>query len=207
MKRPKTPSVRSPDTPGAWLVNDKRYFENAHMLLGELEVVVSEVKRQWPKSLSESVKEEEITKAHWRLARKRDLLSDSVKVFSAMSVEAFLNFYGVLRLGPSQFDRRLESLGPVAKLKKLFELCDNITLTDNDPIVQVLDRIAKRRNRQVHPLAVEVPGYIPAEGRGGEKIPEVAREAVADMILFFQEFEKCQPNVAHHLPELYAEDA
>ncbi|MBU1733659.1 MAG: hypothetical protein KJ692_00280 [Verrucomicrobia bacterium] len=188
-------------------MNDNRYFENAHMLLAELELVISEVNRQWPKSLSESVKEDETTKAHWRLARKRDLLSDSVKVFSAMSVEAFLNFYGVLRLGSRQFDRKLELLGPVAKLKKLFELCDNITLTDNDAIVQVLDRIAKLRNRQVHPVAVKVSGYLPAEERGGDKIPEVAKEAVADMILFFQEFGKCQPNVAHHLPKPYTTDA
>ncbi|MCQ4146108.1 hypothetical protein [Vogesella sp. AC12] len=200
-------SVRSPTTPGSWLVNDKRYFENAHMLLAELEVLVVDVNKAWPKALSETIKEGETTKAHWQLARKRDLLSDSVKVFSAMSVEAFLNFYGVLRLGPVQFDRTLELLGPVAKLKKLFKLCDEVTLTDTDVIVQILDRIAKRRNQQVHPVAVEVSVPLASEGREGDKIPEVARQAVSDMVHFFQEFGKRQPNVAHHLPEPYVADA
>lgn len=207
MSTAKPLSVRSPTTPGSWLVNDKRYFENAHMLLAELEVLVAEVNKGWPKALSEAVKEDETTKAHWRLARKRDLLSDSVKVFSAMSVEAFLNFYGVLRLGPVQFDRKLEFLGPVAKLKKLFELCDGVTLTDTDAIAQVLDRIAKRRNQQVHPVAVEVTVALASEDREGDKIPDVAREAVRDMVHFFQEFGKRQPNVAHHLPEPYVADA
>ncbi len=204
---PSTPVVRPPDTPGVWLVNDRRYFENAHTLLDELVSVVEEVNRQWPKPLSESVKEHETTAAHWRLARKRDLLSDSVKVFAAMSAEAFLNFYGVLRLGPSNFDKKIERLGPVDKLKKLFKLCDGIALKDDDALVQVLDRIAKRRNNLVHPQTEEFQELPPAEARGGDKIPEAAKEAVADMNLFFQEFGKQRPDVAHHLPKPYAADA
>lgn len=198
--------VRSPTTPGSWLVNDRRYFENAHMLLAELEVLAAEVNKVWPKALSEAIKQEETTKTHWRLARKRDLLSDAVKVFSAMSVEAFLNFYGVLRLGPVLFDRKFELLGPVPKLKQLFELCDGVTLTETNPIVEVLDRIAKRRNSQVHPIVVEVSMPLTSKDREGDKIPDVAREAVSDMVCFFQEFEKLQPNVAHHLPKPFVAD-
>ena len=199
-------TVRSPTTPGSWLVNDRRYFEYAHMLLSDLEVVVAEVNMAWPKALSKAVKEGETTKAHWRLARRRDLLSDSVKVFSAMSVEAFFNFYGVLRLGPVQFDRKLELLGPVPKLKKLFKLCDGVTLEETDAIVQVLNRIAKRRNQQVHPVTIEVSLPLGSEDRDGDKIPDVAREAISDMIHFFKEFEKLQPNVAHHLPKPFVAD-
>jgi hypothetical protein len=111
------------------------------MLLVELETITIEVTQQWPKPLGETVKQEETTEAHWHLTRKRDLLSDSVKIFTAMSVEAFLNFYGVLRLGPSGFDLKFERLGPVPKLKKLFKRCDSVVLDDMNPIVQTLDWI------------------------------------------------------------------
>jgi hypothetical protein len=181
------------------LVNDKQYFEAAHVLLSELEVVVAEVNRQWPKPLGQAVKKGEATPALWESARKRDILADSVKIFAAMSVEAFLNFYGVLRLGAG-FGTSLERLGLVPKLKKLVELCDNRVLTDSDTIVLTLRRISKRRNRLVHPAAREVAGYMPQEDRGGDKVPDVAREAVTDMVTFFEEFGKLQPGVMHHLP-------
>jgi hypothetical protein len=207
MKPKKQLSVRSPDVDGSWKVNDRRYFENAHVLMEELELVVLEVNHQWPKDLSETVKKGATTKAHWKLVRRRDLLSDSVKIFSAMSVEAFLNFYGVLRLGQVDFDWPLQKLGPVAKLKKLFMLCDNVTLTDNDALVQIVDKIAKRRNGLVHSPTVEVTNAAPAEDRDGDRIPEAARESVADMIAFFQEFVQRKPSVAHHRPPPYAGDA
>ncbi len=206
---PKTLSVRPPDFIGGWLLDDRRYFENAHVLLGELEAVVVEVNKQWPKPLTETVKRQETTTAHWNLTRRRDLLSDSVKVFTAMSVEAFLNFYGVLRLGQTVFESEFESkrLGPVAKLKKLFALCDNLKLTDTDPVVVTLERIAKRRNRLVHPRVVEVSGYVPGADRGGDRIPEVARESVADMVKFFEECGRLKPELAPHLPPPYKADA
>lgn len=191
--------IRPADSVGSWLVDDKRYYENAHVLLAELEAVVVEVNNQWPKPLYEAVKENEVPHALWALARKRDLLSDAVKVFSAMSVEAFLNFYGVLRL-QSAFDSKIERLGPVAKLKRLFELCERVVLTEADDLVVVLDRIATRRNRLVHPRVVEVSGEPAVSDRVGDKIPEAAREAVADMALFFEEFGKREPGVVHHLP-------
>ena len=197
----------SATTSRAFLSNYNRYFENAHMLLAELEVLVAEVNKALPKALSEAVKEDETTKLQWRLGRKRDLLSDSVKIFSAMSVESFLNFYGVLRLGPVRYDRKLERLGLVPKLKELFKLCDEVYLTETDEIVQVLDRIATRRNQQVHPVAVEVSVPLSAKMGDGDKIPDVAREAVSDMNHFFQEFGKCQPDYAQSLPKQYEADA
>lgn len=188
------------DRVGGWLADDKRYYENAHALLNELEAVVVEVNSRWPKPLTDAVKEGETTQELWSLARKRDLLSDAVKVFAAMSVEAFLNFYGVLRIGQARFDSELERAGPVLKLKKLFKTCENVQLQDNDLLVQLVDKVARRRNRLVHPRVLEV-GEEPAQvNRNGDKIPEVAREAVADMVAFFVEFGNRDPHVSHHLP-------
>lgn len=189
--------VRPSSTLGGWLVDDKRFFQYSHALLSELETAAAEVLDQWPKPLPESVKQEEASPALWRLARRMDMLSDSVKIFSAMSVEAFLNFYGVVRLEQIYFNTHLERLGPVDKLKRLFDLCEHIKLTDTDYLVVLLDRIAKRRNRLVHPRTVKVD----AQASGiGDNIPQVAREAVADMVAFFEEFGRRDPDIPHHLP-------
>lgn len=201
-----TPSpivVRPSSTPGGWFVDDKRFFQCSHALLSELETTAAEVLNQWPKPLPESVKQDEASPELWRLVRRRDMLSDSVKVFSAMSVEAFLNFYGVVRLEQTYFDTYLERLGAVKKLKRLFDLCEHTKLTDTDYLVILLDRIAKRRNRLVHPRTVEVD----AQASGiGDNIPQAAREAVADMVAFFEEFGRKDPDIAHHLPSVADRD-
>jgi hypothetical protein len=56
--------------------------------------------------------------------RKRDLLSDAVKIFSAMAVGAFLNYYGVVRLGEDECASHFERLGLVPKLRTLLLVCD-----------------------------------------------------------------------------------
>jgi len=194
------PFVRPLDSEGHWLADDRRHFENTHLLLAELEQVNAEVIKQWPKSLSESVKKNETTKAHWKLTRKRDLLSDSVKVFSAISVEAFLNFYGVYRLGEAQFHPELEKLFFKAQLIRLLKVCDEIDLTESHEIIKVAKKITTRRNLIVHPKTHEISGYLSAKDRGGDKVPDVAREAVSDMALFFQHFVELVPGAALQIP-------
>jgi hypothetical protein len=207
MASPPSPSVRPSSTSGGWFVDDKRFYQYSHALLSELEAVAVEVKAQWPKPPSEAVKQQEASPDLWRLARRRDMLSDSVKVYSAMSVEAFLNFYGVVRLGQAYFDANIERLGPVAKLKRLFLLCESTNLTNADPLVVLLDRIAKRRNRLVHPRTVEIDTQASSVSGIGDKMPEVAREAVADMIAFFEEFARRDPDISHHMPTSADRDA
>ncbi len=198
VNRPPPQQVRSASTAGAWFVDDKRFYQYSYASLKELEHVVQEVRSQWTKPLGASIKQAEAPPFLWELARKRDRLSDSVKVFSAMSVEAFLNFYGVVRLEQNYFDNHVEKLGPVPKLKRLFALCEGKALTDSEPIVIVLSRIAARRNRLVHPRTVEVASS--AVSGIGDRIPEIAREAIADMDAFFVEFGRLDPDVQHHLP-------
>jgi hypothetical protein len=200
MSQPTQYTVYAIDRTGNWKVNDRRYFENAHVLLKELEQMATQVSAMWPKKLGESVKPAETTKEHWAMARRRDLLSDSVKIFCAMSVEAFLNFYGVLRLS-DQFDKKFERLGPVRKLKDLLRICDGIDLNDTSLIVAFLKRIVDRRNAQLHPQTVEVSTMTPTStGDSGDAIPGEARAALKDMVSFFAEFVVLIPDAANHVP-------
>ena len=150
--------------------------------------------------LGETLRDNEYSPELWALVRKRDLLSDSVRAFSAMAVEAFLNFYGVVRLGEEEYSTHFERLGPIPKLRQLLLVCDRLSIAERDPLVKTLHRVAKSRNSLVHPEAQELPGYVPAEARGGVKIPEAAREAVRDMELFFEQFVDAVPNAPHLVP-------
>lgn len=185
---------------GFWLTENRRYFEYANLLLSELEEVAAQVKQQWNVPLDQALLEGEYTSEFFALVRKRDMLSDSVKVFSAMSVEGFLNYYGVVRLGEAEFSAHIERRGLIPKLRILLLVCDSLSITEADPLVKTLDRIAQRRNALVHPKAKKVAGYISGEDRSGDAIPEVAREAVKDMKMFFREFEKAVPETAQLIP-------
>lgn len=194
--------IRNHDSNGYWLTDDRRYFEYAHLQLVELEQVTEQVKQLWPASLDKTIHAHEHSPELELLICKRDLLSDSVKVFSAMAVEGFLNYYGVVRLGEKEYVDHIERMGIIPKLRMLLLVCDSLAVSDTDPLVKILKRIAQRRNMLVHPKAKELSGYIPAEERPGDKIPEAAREAVKDMEDFFREFIAAVPQASHLIPPL-----
>lgn len=176
---------------GAWLSDHRRYFEYAHLQLLELEIIIEEVKRQWPVPLDQPLQDGEYSQSLRMLSRKRDLLSDSVKVFSAMAVEGFLNFYGVIHLGQAEYDRDFikPRVGLIPKLRRLLCICDSLSVPDEDILVKTLERIANRRNALVHPKTRE----FSETDRDGDKLPEVAREAVKEMEEFFREFVRAVP--------------
>jgi len=120
-------------------------------------------------------------------------------LYAAMSVEGFLNFYGVLRLGQRAFDEHFERLGLVPKLRALLLVCDHLDVSRSDPLVLLLDNVAQGRNALVHPKAREVVGDLATHERASTKIPEVAREAVANMESFFEQFIHAVPSAAPSL--------
>jgi hypothetical protein len=193
-------SVRNHDALGYWLSDDRRFAEAARLQLKELEAIVEQVKAAWPILAGETLIDGENYPVLMALVRKRDLQSDSVKIFSAMAVEGFLNYYGVVRLGETEFNAHFERLGLIPKIRALLLVCDLLSVTDSDPLIKALNRIAQRRNALVHPKAKELSGYLPATERGGSSVPEAACEAVADMEEFFREFVVAVPNASHLVP-------
>ncbi len=81
-----------------------------------------------------------------RLCRKRDRLSDSIMLFAAMTVEAFINFYGVYRLGEEQFKRHVERLPIERKMQLLLLICDGLEVDKGDRLIIALKAVAERRN-------------------------------------------------------------
>lgn len=110
-----------------------------------------------------------------------------------MAVEGFLNFYGVLRVGQQVYDEHFERMGLIPKLRALLLVCDSVNIPKNHQIILSLDKIAQSRNALVHPKAKEIEGGLGGKRRSSVKVPDVARESVAQMEFFFSEFVKIVP--------------
>jgi len=90
--------------------------------LAELEAVTEEVKQNWPLPLGETIREPRLYPEIKVLAARRDRLSMATLIFSAMAVEAFLNYYGVLRIGEAAYTKHFERrLSMVEKLSALLQ--------------------------------------------------------------------------------------
>jgi hypothetical protein len=198
MPQPPRPTfqLRPHDAYGTWESNDRRYRSYAHELLAMLEALCKEVLAKWPPETGSSIRAKQHPQL-WKLARQRDRTSDTVRIYSAMAVEGFLNFYGVLRLGQAAFDDHFERLRLVPKLRALLLVCDALQIGQGDKLVVLLSKVAQARNALVHPKVREVQG--PMHKPTSILVPEVAREAVTDMEAFFEEFKVAVPAAADHL--------
>jgi hypothetical protein len=194
--------VRPHGDVGHWLSNDRRYYRYTLLLLRDLDHAVRNLNAAWPGPLARVARDADVTPELKLLAIRRDLLSDSVKVFSAMTVEGFINFYGALRLGDKAYLEQLEKRPIGEKLAALLRHCDGVELKATDRLMLLAGAIADRRNALVHPKAEEAAGYVPAEDRIGDKIPDVAKKSVRDMLAFFEEFVRLVPEAGSLIPPL-----
>lgn len=194
-------SLRTHNVIGVWSSDARRHVESAEQLLLELEAVSAQVKEQWPLPMSETVRNGEVDHPElYALVRRRDRISDSVRIFAALAVEGFLNYYGVVRLGEGAFKAHFERLGLIPKLRALLLVCDSMDISIDDPLCRLLTQLANARNSLAHPKAKEYPGYVPAEDRPGVSIPQAARDSVSTMRSFFEQFVLLVPESKHLVP-------
>lgn len=76
-------------------------------------------------------------------------------LYSCMAVEAFINNYGVRRLGEDYFRRNLERLGITEKYSLLMLACYGHLIPQDDPERMKLRAMFDTRNQLVHPKARE----------------------------------------------------
>ena len=189
--------LRSHDALGYFATNAPRYFRAAHGQLAELIEVDRQVLAMWPVPAGQIVRNADEYPELKALVSRQNILCDSVVVFAGMSVEAFVNWYGVVRVGEPIYKATFERMGLIPKLKGLLMLTDSIVLTNDDGIVRALASVSERRNACVHPKASELDRYYHAEELQGKKIPADFQETVDAMGSFFDEFKKLVPGAAH----------
>jgi len=194
--------LRPHDFLAAWESNDRRYYRQALELLSELELLCEEVKSNWPVALDDPIKNARTNyPALDQLVDKRNSTSDLVRIYAAMAVEGFLNWYGVLRLGEDVFNAHFERLNILEKLKILLLVCDSIVINNSDLLAAALKSIAESRNVLVHPKSREVY-EVSSSTQKYSKIPHTARDAVKNMKLFFSEFTVAIPAAEKLIPKI-----
>ena len=117
------------------------------------------------------------------------LYSRAVQIFSALTVEASLNTYGLLRMPATAFESYYEHLGLVAKLRELLEDCVGIKMQEGDELYELTARLSQRRNGFVHPKSLVRPlSQFVGGSPGPPATAAAAEEAYRDMLRFFELF-------------------
>ncbi len=112
-----------------------------------------------------------------------------------MAAEAFLNFYGVKRMGQEFYEGHYERLGLVPKLTGIIETCCSVRLDEDAEIVSVARALSEARNRLAHPKTREGGSKAGSSHVSPMRHPlDVAKESVANMNQFFQLFASFDPD-------------
>lgn len=124
----------------------------------------------------------------------------SAVLFAGLAVEAFLNTVGVVRLGSDFYDVNCERMKPTEKLVMLVLAITGELVETDDKVFQVTRALAKARNAAAHPKSGEL-SWDEAQERYRKAMKQKddgglsrAKKAVADMVLFFREFQKLCPD-------------
>jgi hypothetical protein len=176
--------IKSYNHPGGWIVYHHQHRRAAAKSLWMLR----KLEREYESRYQALVVNEDPDYA-WHLLRplreEGTELASSVAIYSAMTVEAFLNYYGVVRLGQTFFKANLERHGTTEKLSLLLALCDNVQLEKRDDLWKITRSLFDRRNALVHPKAREFdPDKLPSE----ENLVSTATSSYRQMRSFFKLF-------------------
>lgn len=194
--------LRPHDYDGSWLTKDHIYRENAHECLEHLISDVEAIKSLWPDWSINILKN--ARNDHFEIfekAKSRDRNNDMAMAYSAMAIEGFINFYGVLRLGDSTFKKHIPRQPLELKLKKIVHIADELDLDSEGDLIKSLKIVAKKRNDLVHPKPQEINKDDDSVVYG-ELIPDAAKNSVEAMERFFEEFSRLIPKAAHHVKNL-----
>jgi hypothetical protein len=185
---------------GTWLTEVNRFHKLAKSQLIKCEIFAEQVNNAWTKPLDQPIKGDEISENQGCLVDQRDLASDMTRIFAAIAIEAFINFYGVVRMGEAEYNAHYERLGLVPKLQQLLLLCDSLSVSDKDLVIKALDKVAQSRNAIVHPKTREISPENRGHHRYSTAVPQTARSAIEEMDIFFKEFVVLVPKAKHLVP-------
>ncbi len=182
--------------PGSWEF-EGGLREQAVRALELAEQVSTDLRKQWEVAWARQLAGNRAAGhpvSHERIV-ERNLLTTAAVVLSAMAAEAFLNFYGVKRMGQKLYELQYERLGLVPKVTEIIETCCGVRLDDDAEIVSVARALSDARNRLAHPKTREVGHEAGSSQVSPMKHPlDVARESVTNMNQFFQLFAAFDPD-------------
>lgn len=84
-----------------------------------------------------------------------EVYSSAVHIFAAITAEAVLNVYAVVRYGEAHFDRNFRYGNPVKRLRDILHYLPHIDLGDTSEIVIICRRLFDVRDELVHAKSSE----------------------------------------------------
>ncbi|HEY0299953.1 MAG TPA: hypothetical protein VGC36_01365 [Rhizomicrobium sp.] len=191
--------VHAVDRLGRWGSDYRRHYESA----AELVVEFAEAQAQYVATgLPQVVKRGDVADDVFRVGRRRDRLASSVTLFSAMSVEAFLNLFGVVSLGETVHNQLFQRMTPASrKLTALLLVGAQLSPKPNDELLQVFAAIVTRRHDLVHPVAVDA--HSSTFSADGVTFEESVHRAWADCRQFFKLFGDAVPAARIHFERFH----
>ena len=202
--------VRTFNEHGGWMTPHQFYFPMAQNFLSQAENLHNSLDQKENELMqdigvegTEWEKSEILGYIHNETRDDRNqlvALAETSQIFACMAVEAFLNFYGVKRLGEKYYKRNIERLGINQKLEILIAICLQELIEDKDELAGIVKKMFDRRNRLVHPKSKEmvVNGeFVFPELR--DELEE-ARKAVDEMSTFFNKFQEIDESMEFSNP-------
>jgi len=140
-----------------------------------------------------------------RVRQTCQMYSRAVQVFAFLSVEAFLNEYGYLRLG-QQVLRKHSSMNATKKVTRILAEAIGYEVDENAEIARLVKSLSQRRNVLVHPRPeLEVwnddGSTRKTERRVGKVDIHSAELAASEMGRFFEIFKGIDPEASQILGE------
>ncbi len=186
---------------GGWTVPHEFYFPQSKRLLQQAKDLAAQLDNKENEIRQQVTAEEKdwdentiggyihhLMNDEWK---QLDTICITTQIFSCMAVEAFLNYYGVKRLGEKYYKRSLERLGISQKLETLIAICNQKLIDDKSKIATTVRRMFDRRNSLAHPKSRELfneKGEFVLTGIINHL--EQAEQAVNDMVAFFDLFQE-----------------
>jgi hypothetical protein len=184
---------------GRWITDYKRYYEYAGLCLSELLPIAAEIDKLLPSQPPRTLAPELVTPEIQAKCRRRDALSDSVRVFSAMSVEAYLNLYGVMRFGEAQYKAFERKASTPKKLALILKTCDGVDVNSYPALRDAVEFLKTQRDSLVHPKANELPSSAQYSLTGPD-VPGFAQRCYSACETVFNEMPKASPQAMDLIP-------
>lgn len=173
--------VRPYQREGAWVSMHSFHYECAYRSLQSFRQVKKSIAKQ-EEALAHKVADipEDLRQTY--ISHKTEALNEvadqafvSSLLFACMAVEAFINHYGVKRLGERFFRKNLERLGITEKFSILVLACHGVMISKDDQTLLTLRAMFDTRNQLVHPKTREfsfkvLEEYARQEREKGERI-------------------------------------
>lgn len=157
-----TSGVHSYNRQGGWISSHGFYYQCTYRTLEEYKVSLQKLESK-ESELNQSHKDEEPEIRFSIIHHETSMLDNecyrhatSTHLFACMTIEAFLNHYGVKRLGEAYYKRNIERVGITEKLSILILACLGSVIKNDVELIKKTRALFDARNRLVHPKSREM---------------------------------------------------